>query len=179
MFIKSRFKLPAVLLILALFTSRVYCQNNPSASPAGGQAAVSVAKAKAKVKFEPTTDRNPFVSKAELEAAERARLEKERREAEARAKADLEEKKRQEELKRKRAIELEDLRNPARHIINRIKVSGIIGEDALVNGKIAGKGDKVLGATIERVDSASGQVHFVFKGQRFKRQMPGVDVDVE
>ncbi len=119
------------------------------------------------VVYNPPTDRDPTLSPDDtllLRHREEERLRA--LEAERQRKLD-EERKRLEELERQRQWELELLRDPSRLIRGRIRVNGIIGQEAFIGNKIYSVGDSVLGARI--VEVRPDAVVFVYKGQRFTR----------
>ena len=114
--------------------------------------------------------RNPFLSKEEIfkieamKREEQLRLETQRQEEirrleEARIKA-LREQLKHEEM----------LRHPSREVSDKIKVDGILGNDAIVNGQLVSIGNKVLGAKVISVTDSS--VWFVYKGERFQVKLP-------
>jgi hypothetical protein len=142
-------------------------QLTKSASAADNQAK-SVRQTKTVV-FAPASSRDPFLSKEEVDAIERTRqseiqrIEQERKrllDAERARLAELEEKRRREEELRK---------NPAKEIINKISVDGIVGSEAIINGQFRKIGDHVLGARITHVSDSS--VTFIYKGQTFVKKM--------
>ncbi|MDR0646571.1 MAG: CCDC34 family protein [Elusimicrobiota bacterium] len=121
------------------------------------------------VTFEPASARDPFLSKDEIASIERMRqdeikrIEQERKrllDAERARLAELEEKRRRDEELRK---------NPAKEIIGRISIDGIVGSEAIINGKFRKIGDTVLGAKVTRVSDTS--VTFVYKGQTFVKKI--------
>jgi hypothetical protein len=141
----------------------------PAAANQDPQLAPAATEQAKTVIFAPSSARDPFLSKEEVESIERTRqeeiqrIEQERKrlfDAEKARLAELEEKKRREEELRK---------NPAREIINKISIDGILGAEAIVNGKFRKIGDKVLGAQITRVSDTS--VTFIYKGQTFVKKM--------
>lgn len=122
-----------------------------------------------KVSFNPTK-RNPFLSKEEvlkieqMRKAERRRLEEEAAERERLAREERKRRLQEQILKE----ELE--RYPARAVMYKINIDGILGKEAIVNGEVVGIGSKVLGAKIVAITDDS--VWFVYKGQRFERKLP-------
>lgn len=122
-----------------------------------------------KVSFNPVK-RNPFLSREEVIKIEQMRKAEMRRLAEEEA-----ERKRKAEEERKRLLQQQILeeeirRYPARAIMNKIRVDGILGKEAIVNGEVVGKGATVLGAKVVSVTDDS--VWFTYKGQRFERKLP-------
>lgn len=127
----------------------------------------AVQKNTPRVEYNPPTDRDPTLSPDDtllLRHREEERLRA--LEAERQRKLD-EERRRLEELERQRQWELELLRDPSRLIRGRIRVNGIIGQEAFIGNKIYSVGDSVLGARI--VEVRPDAVVFVYKGQRFTR----------
>ena len=122
-----------------------------------------------KVSFNPGI-RNPFLSKEEvykidqMKKAEQRKLAEE--EAERKRQAELE----RERLMRQKILEDEIRRYPARAIMYKINVDGILGKEAIVNGEVVGVGSKVLGAKVVSITDDS--VWFTYKGQRFERKLP-------
>ncbi|MBQ2312538.1 MAG: hypothetical protein II183_00040 [Elusimicrobiaceae bacterium] len=168
-------KFPYIFITLIL--SFVFCvsgiangQNVKSNKAEQGKRAVTGnAPAIKKVSFNPI-DRNPFLSKEETIKIDQMRKAEQRRLA-----AEEAERKRQAEEARKRLIQqqiLEDeiKRHPARAVMYKIQVDGILGRDAIVNGEVVSKGSKVLGATV--VSITDNSVWFTYKGERFQRKMP-------
>ena len=123
-----------------------------------------------RVVFAPTNNRDPFLSKEEVESIEKARLAEQKRIADERKRLEELEKQRRAEAEKQRLLEEELKRNPARAIINKITIDGILGTEAIVNGEVVGKGDTILGARIVKVTDDA--VTFVYKGQRFVKKLP-------
>ena len=122
-----------------------------------------------KVVFNPTK-RNPFLSKEEvLMIEQRRKAEKRRMEEEAAERERLarEERKR---LLQEQILKEELERYPARAVMYKINIDGILGKEAIVNGEVVSVGAKVLGAKIVAITDDS--VWFVYKGQRFERKLP-------
>ena len=134
------------------------------------QEAAQPQQAGARRAFAPVNKRDPFLSREEvasIEAARQAemrRLEDERRQLEVQERARLAE----EERLRKLAEEL--AKNPARAIINKIKIDGFVGNEAIINGQFKSVGDTVLGAKITKI--THDNVTFIYKGQTFSKKMP-------
>ena len=120
--------------------------------------------------FAPTNARDPFLSREEVDSIEKARLAEQKRIADERKRLEEMERQRQAEAERQRQLEEELKRNPARAIINKITIDGILGTEAIVNGEVVGKGGTVLGAKIVKITDDS--VTFVYKGQRFVKKLP-------
>ena len=122
-----------------------------------------------RVSFNPI-DRNPFLSKEELIKIEQMRKAEQRRLA-----AEEAERKRQAEEERKRLLQQKILeeeirRHPARAVMYKIRVDGILGKEAIVNGEVVGIGSKILGAKV--VSITDDAVWFTYKGERFQRKLP-------
>ena len=122
-----------------------------------------------RVSFNPTK-RNPFLSKEEVlmieqrRKAEKRRLEEEAAERERLAR---EERKR---LLQEQILKEELERYPARAVMYKINIDGILGKEAIVNGEVVSIGSKILGAKVVAITDDS--VWFVYKGQRFERKLP-------
>ena len=122
-----------------------------------------------KVSFNPGR-RNPFLSKEEvikidqMKKAEQRRLVEEEAERERQAKAE------RERILKQKILEDEIRRYPARAIMYKIRVDGILGKEAIVNGEVVSIGSKVLGAKVVSITDDS--VWFTYKGQRFQRKLP-------
>lgn len=122
-----------------------------------------------KVSFNPIR-RNPFLSKEEVIKIEQMRKAEQRRLAEEAAERERQAKLERERILKQKILEDEIRRYPARAIMYKIRVDGILGKEAIVNGEVVGKGSKVLGATVVSVTDDS--VWFTYKGQRFERKLP-------
>ena len=121
------------------------------------------------VTYNPPTDRDPTLSPDDtllLKHREEERLRA--LEAERRRKIE-EERRRLAEIERQRQLELERLRDPSREIRGKIRVSGIIGQEAFIGNKIYSVGQSVLGARIVSVQPDA--VVFTYKGQRFTKRV--------
>jgi len=145
-------------------------EKEAKAAPAQAQAQAQAQKVEVKrVSFNPTK-RNPFLSKEEvlkieqMRKAERRRLEEEAAERERLAREERKRRLQEQILKE----ELE--RYPARAVMYKITIDGILGKEAIVNGEVVGVGAKVLGAKVVAITDDS--VWFVYKGQRFERKLP-------
>jgi len=122
-----------------------------------------------KVSFNPS-DRNPFLSKEEvikIDQMNKARQRKLAEEEAARKRKAEEERKR---LLQQKILEEELRRHPARAVMYKIRVDGILGKEAIVNGEVVGIGAKVLGAKV--VSITDDAVWFTYKGERFQRKLP-------
>ena len=89
-------------------------------------------------------------------------------EAERQRKID-EERRRLAELERQRQLELERLRDPSREVRGKIRVNGIIGQEAFIGNKIYSVGQSVLGARIVSIQPDA--VVFTYKGQQFTKRV--------
>lgn len=138
-------------------------------STSGAKQKVEVQK-KEVVRFAPKSLRDPFLSKEEVDTIEKARAAEEKRLADERKKLEDAERARRAALQKQKEYEEELKRNPARAIIDKISVDGILGKEAIINGDIKGIGGDVLGAKIVAVSDNS--VTFVYKGQRFVKKLP-------
>ncbi len=148
-----------------------------AAKAVGNQASSATAAAKKankeaapRVVFAPTNSRDPFLSREEVDSIEKARLAEQKRIADERKRMEELERQRRAELERQRQLEEELKRNPARAIIDKITIDGILGTEAIVNGEIVGVNGTVLGAKVVKVSDDS--VTFVYKGQRFVKKLP-------
>jgi hypothetical protein len=126
--------------------------------------------------FAPETKRDPFMSQQEVESREAERLAEQKRRESERKRLEDEEKARRAAIEKQRLLEEELRKNPARQIINKIRIEGIVGNEAIINGGFKGVGDSVLGAKITKV-SGSG-VTFIYKGQTFVKRLPEASVGV-
>ena len=122
-----------------------------------------------KVSFSPI-DRNPFLSKEEVIKIDQINKDRQRKlaaeEAERKRKAEEERKR----LLQQKILEEELRRHPARAVMYKIRVDGILGKEAIVNGEVVGVGAKVLGAKVVSITDDS--VWFTYKGERFQRKLP-------
>lgn len=148
-----------------------------AAKAVGNQASSSTAAVKKenkesapRVVFAPTNSRDPFLSMEEVESIKKARLAEQKRIADERKRLEELERQRRAELERQRRLEEELKRNPARAVIDKITVDGILGTEAIVNGEVVGVNGRVLGARVIKVSDDS--VTFVYKGQRFVKKLP-------
>lgn len=159
------------LFIMLAVPFAVFAQENTNTEAKPKEAKTAPAqKVEAKrVSFNPTK-RNPFLSKEEvlkieqMRKAERRRLEEEAAERERLAREERKRRLQEQILKE----ELE--RYPARAVMYKITIDGILGKEAIVNGEVVGIGSKVLGAKVVAITDDS--VWFVYKGQRFERKLP-------
>jgi hypothetical protein len=142
-FICKPFSVGVLCVAAAAFA---FAQQPPAAPPA------DKAAPQARV-FAPETKRNPFMSQQEVESIETARIAEQKRLESERKRLEDEEKARRAALERQRLLEEELRKNPAREVINRIRVEGIVASEAIINGDFKGVGDAVLGARITRVGS--------------------------
>ena len=101
---------------------------------------------------------------------EKARLAEQKRLADEKKRLEELERQRRAEAEKQRLYEEDLKRNPARAVIGKIKIDGIVGTDAIINGKFVSKGDTVEGATVVKVSEEA--VTFVYKGQKFVKKLP-------
>lgn len=150
-----------------------------AAMPAGGEQgvvtqreAVDEATVKAeekKIVYNPKVQRDPTLSPDDfllLQYRERQRLAAE--EAERQRKL-AEERRRREEAERKRQLELALIKDPTIAVRDKIRVSGIIGQEVFIGNKIYTIGKSVRGAKI--VDVRNDEVVFLYKGHKFKKKV--------
>lgn len=123
-----------------------------------------------RVVFAPTNNRDPFLSMEEVDTIEKARLAEQKRIADEKKRLEELEKQRRAELEEQRRREEELKRNPARAIIDKIKIDGILGNEAIINGEVVPKGGTVLGAQVIKI--TDNAVTFVYKGQKFVKKLP-------
>ncbi len=122
-----------------------------------------------KVTFNPGA-RNPFLSMDEVTLIEQRRKAEIRR-AEEEKERQIREAQAEKERLMRLQIEMEERkRYPAREIMDKIRIDGILGKDAIVNSEVVGVGSIVLGAKVVAVTDDS--VWFLYKGQRFQRKLP-------
>ena len=138
-------------------------------STSGAKQKVDV-KEKQVVRFAPKNLRDPFLSREEVDTIEKARAAEEKRVSDERRKLEEAEKARRDAQLKQKEYEEELKRNPARAIIDKISIDGILGNEAIVNGEIKGIGADVMGAKLVSVSDNS--VTFVYKGQRFVKKLP-------
>ncbi len=122
-----------------------------------------------KVSFNPGR-RNPFLSKEEVIKIDQMRKAEQRRLVEEEAERERQAKAERERILKQKILEDEIRRYPARAIMYKIRVDGILGKEAIVNGEVVGIGSKVLGAKVVSITDDS--VWFTYKGQRFQRKLP-------
>lgn len=122
------------------------------------------------VKFDPKNKRDPFLSKEEVETIDAARRAEQKRLEEEKRRLEDEARSRHDEMERLKKLEEELKKFPAKAVMYKINVDGILGTEAIINGEIKRPGDTVLGAKITKVSGDS--VTFTFKGQTFKRNLP-------
>lgn len=122
-----------------------------------------------KVSFNPSK-RNPFLSKEEVIKIDQMKKAQQRRLAEEAAERERQAKEERERLLRQRILEDELRRHPARAVMGKIRVDGILGKEAIVNGEVVGIGAKILGAKVVSITDDS--VWFTYKGERFQRKLP-------
>ena len=127
-------------------------------------------KDEAKVKFSPKGTRDPFLSKEEMEARDKARrAELARIEREKKAKADaIIAAQKAEQARREREAYLKA--NPHLAIVNKINIQGMMGDEVQINNDFKAVGEKVLGATITKITST--KIFFKYKGKEFSMPIP-------
>lgn len=161
-----------LIFVFMISSSAVFAQGRRISAPAqkkassGGGATVGGKT----TEFAPKSARDPFLSQEEVEAIKKARADEEKRkQAEVARQAELA---RQAEIARQKQLELEEemRRNPARAVIGKIKVNGILGTDAIINGQLKSVGGVVEGARIVRITDTA--VTFNYKGQTFVKSLP-------
>lgn len=122
-----------------------------------------------KVSFNPSK-RNPFLSKEEVIKIEQMKKAEQRRLAEEAAERERQAKAERERILKQRILDEEMRRHPARAVMYKIRVDGILGKEAIVNGEVVSVGAKVLGAKVVSITDDS--VWFTYKGERFQRKLP-------
>ena len=134
-----------------------------------GKTSASAKSNAKKVSFNPGR-RNPFLSKEEVIKIDQMKKAEQRRLAEEAAERERQAKLERERLLKQKILEDEIRRYPARAIMYQIRVDGILGKEAIVNGEVVGIGSKVLGDKVVSITDDS--VWFTYKGQRFQRKLP-------
>lgn len=125
---------------------------------------------KPKVNFNLVSARDPMLSPDDvllLEAREKQRL---ALEAAERKRQEAAERKRRAEEERKRQWELLLLKDPTVVVRNKIKISGVIDKEVLIDGKLYTIGNTYMGAKIVGVGADS--VTFTYKGHKFTKKIP-------
>jgi len=155
------------VVFLSLMQS-AFAQNKEAAAPVNQDAQEE--KEDARVKFDPSNKRDPFLSKEEVSKIERdrradaERIEKERKAKEAAliAARDAE----------KARIEREAYlkANPHLAIVGKIKIQGMMGDEVQINNDFKAVGDKVAGATITKITGT--RIYFKYKGKDFSMSIP-------
>ena len=127
-------------------------------------------KEEVKVKFAPSNRRDPFLSRDEVATIERnRRLDIDKKEKERKAREDaIKAAQRAEEERLKKEEYLKA--NPHLAVMSKIKIQGLMGDEAQINNDFKAVGDKVLGATITKITSS--RVYFRYKGKDFSLSMP-------
>ena len=80
-----------------------------------------------------------------------------------------EERRRREEEERLRQLELARIKDPTREVRNKIRVTGIIGQEVFIGSKIYTIGKSIYGARI--VEVRPEEVVFSYKGHKFVRKV--------
>ena len=122
-----------------------------------------------KVVYNPKNHRDPTLSPDDfllLQYREQQRLAA--LEAERQRKL-AEERRRREEAERLRQLELARIKDPTREVRNKIRVTGIIGEEVFIGDKIYTIGKSIYGARI--VEVRPEEVVFSYKGHKFVRKV--------
>lgn len=122
-----------------------------------------------KIVYNPKVQRDPTLSPDDfllLQYRERQRLAAQ--EAERQRKL-AEERRRREEAERQRQLELALIKDPTILVRDKIRVSGIIGQEVFIGNKIYTIGKTVRGAKI--VDVRNDEVVFLYKGHKFKKKV--------
>jgi len=141
----------------------------PDFVPVREEGTKTAAKKPLKVSYNPRSKRDPMLSPDDALLLKHREEERLRAiEAEKQRKIE-EERKRLAELERQRQLELERLRDPSREIRGKIRVNGIIGQEAFIGSKVYGIGGTVLGAKIIAIQPDA--VVFMYKGQRFTKKV--------
>ena len=152
----------------------------PAATPAPAAAEGFVAKreevaenAKAapepRVVYNPKNRRDPTLSPDDfllLQYREQQRLAA--LEAERQRKL-AEERRRREEAERLRQLELARIKDPTREVRNKIRVTGIIGQEVFIGNRIYTVGKSIYGARL--VEVRPDEVVFSYKGHKFVRKV--------
>lgn len=163
---RNRFLLTFVFIsFVFIFAGVINAQDVQTGKTSGSTKSINAKK----VAFNPGK-RNPFLSKEEVIKIEQMRKAEQRRLAEEAAERERQLKAERERLLRQKILEDEIRRHPARAIMDKIRVDGILGKEAIVNGEVVGVGAKVLGAKVVAVTDSS--VWFTYKGERFQRKLP-------
>lgn len=122
-----------------------------------------------KVVYNPKNQRDPTLSPDDfllLEYREKQRLAA--LEAERQRKL-AEERRKREEAERLRQLELARIKDPTREVRNKIRVTGIIGQEVFIGSKIYTIGNSIYGARIIEVNPED--VVFSYKGHKFVRKV--------
>lgn len=80
-----------------------------------------------------------------------------------------EERRRREEAERLRQLELARIKDPTREVRNKIRVTGIIGQEVFIGSRIYTVGKSIYGARI--VEVHPDEVVFSYKGHKFVRKV--------
>ena len=122
-----------------------------------------------RVVFNPKNRRDPTLSPDDfllLQYREQQRLAA--LEAERQRKL-AEERRRREEAERLRQLELARIKDPTREVRNKIRVTGIIGEEVFIGSRIYTIGKSIYGARI--IEVRPDEVVFSYKGHKFVRKV--------
>jgi hypothetical protein len=137
--------------------------------PARETSASGEQKGAAKVRYKPSSERDPMLSPDDRLLLEHKKKEARRLAALERKRQEEAERRRIAELERQRQWELERLRDPSREIRGKIRINGIIGQEVFIGNKVYTVGKTVLGARIVSVQP--DRVVFLYKGQRFTKKI--------
>ena len=80
-----------------------------------------------------------------------------------------EERRRREEAERLRQLELARIKDPTREVRNKIRVTGIIGQEVFIGNRIYTVGKSIYGARL--VEVRPDEVVFSYKGHKFVRKV--------
>lgn len=141
----------------------------PREEVADAAAEKAAPQAAPKVVYNPKNHRDPTLSPDDfllLQYREQQRLAA--LEAERQRKL-AEERRRREEAERRRQLELARIKDPTREVRNKIRVTGIIGEEVFIGDRIYTIGKSIYGARI--VEVHPDEVVFSYKGHKFVRKV--------
>ena len=122
-----------------------------------------------RVSFNPATRRDPTISREEQALAELKEKDRMRAAEAARLAREAAARKAKEDLARRLREEEDMKRNPAREVIGKINLQGIVNKEAFINDRVYGVGQSVLGARI--ISITDGEVLFNYKGQNFTKKI--------
>lgn len=158
------------LLIFVLLPAFCLAQEEPPKQENKAEVSEKKAEEEQRVKFAPTNRRDPFLSKDEVAMIEKnRRAEMERIEKERKAKEDAliaARKAEEERIKREQYLK----ENPHLAVMSKIKIQGVMGDEAQINNDFKGVGDKVAGATITKI--TDNKIYFKYKNKSFSMSIP-------